>query len=240
MQRITATILAITIAAITVSFLATNSIVPTTFMLAQGTAPSQTSDLIGYWGHVTYVERDSHGNIIAYAQTDNNRVSQGDDCAVNYLFENNTNANSASVVCPGLGAGVHSTGFNVIGLINGTGALGTINATDTYSNTIIGGAHASSADGLIPIAGLTGPNTNRGEPAPAQTITFSASSHGTAQIVSPTFLFTNQGSNQVIRGSSLLNANSGTPDLFAENGLSPQITVAPGDTLTVTWNVSVS
>ena len=241
MQKMTSAILAITVAAVLVSYMATNSMLPTTFVIAQGTALQKPSDSIGYLGHVTYIVRGPDGNIKSYAQTDNQRTVTGVLCGLNALFQ-------PSVVKPAAGGGNATTcdlgrvsqftGYSVVGLINGSGTItggsGQGNGSDTYTTSKIGGTRASSADGIITV-GLT----NEGSPA-AGTVAAGGTYNGIT-ITSPAFAFTNlKAAGTTIRGSVLLNATSGIPSMFAENQLSPTVSVGSGDTLTVTWNVSLS
>jgi hypothetical protein len=225
---------------------------PTTFMIAQSNPPS-ISDNGGILGHVTYVVRGPDGHIKEYAQTDNMRTVQGINCAEQIMFNGlstgsiNTNGTNA---CGFQGSpsitSAKFNGFRFIGLINGTGTYtaANLNGSDTYAQSKVAGTRASSADGIIPV-GLT----NRGSPlnsTVAGVTTCSGNPCNTpgtyngVTITSPAFTFSGMGTTSTIRGSVLLNATSGTPAMFAENFLSPTVTVGPADTLTVTWNIQLS
>jgi hypothetical protein len=235
MQRITTAILAISIAAITVSFLATNSMLPTAFMIAQDTPTPKTSDSVGYLGHVIYVVKGPDGNIKSYVQTDNTRTVTGITCGLNALFFPSTyGITTGNTTCTvgRIASGGTFTGFNVIGLVNGTaGTTMTVNGSDTFATTKIGGTRTNSADGIIMTA-------NQGQPAVG---TFGGSTYQSITITSPAFGFTgDRTAGTLIRGAVLLNATSGTPTMFAENFLSPTVTVGSADTLTVTWTITLS
>jgi hypothetical protein len=265
MQRRTTAILAITIAAVIVGYMATNSMLPTAFVLAQSTPPS-ISDQGGILGHVTYVVKDSDGHIKSYMQTDNQRTVEGINCGIQILFNSNNglplSTNGTATDCTGGAAGTgmilststHFNGFNVIGLINGSGTLtggtggnaNTGNGTDqpsavaTYGN-ICGcggsaGARASAHDGFINSGTV---KTNEGFPQVAPTIT-GGPAYNQVTLTSPQFAFSNT-AGMTIRGSMLTNSTSATAvQAFAENALNPTVTVGNGDTLTVTWNLTLS
>jgi hypothetical protein len=239
----TSAILAMTIAAVLVSYMATNSMLPTTFVIAQGTVLQKPSDSVGYLGHVTYIVRGSDGNIKSYVQTDNSRTVTGVLCGLNALFQ-------PTVAKPAAGGGNTTTcdigrisqfnGYNVVGLINGSTTTAiSLNGSDTYTTSKFNGARSGSTtcncQGIIPVTA----GTNVGAPA-LGTVTAGSTYNGIT-ITSPAFAFSNlKAAGTTIRGSVLLNATTGTPSMFAENQLSPTVTVASGDTLTVTWNVSLS
>jgi len=263
MQKMTTAILAASIAAITVSFLVASSMLPTTFLIAQSNPPS-ISDKSGILGHVTYVVRGPDGQIKSYLQTDNQRTAEGINCALQIMFNPNNGAylatNGTGGQCTGgaggmvLSSAAHYNGFNVIGLINGTGTLtggtggnaNTGNGTDqptaiaTYGNmcgcTGSAGPRASAHDGYINDATS---HTNEGYPQLATTIT-GGPSYNTVTLVSPSFAFSST-TGMTIRGSMLTNSTSSTTaQAFAENALSPTVTVGSADTLTVTWAITLT
>jgi hypothetical protein len=244
MNQKTSAILSISIAAVIVASLVTSGMLPTTFMIAQSTPISSPSDSTGYLGHVTYVVRDVSGNIKSYAQTDNTRTVQGINCAQQILFAPqgqvvNTNGTN---VCTGLttrgSAGFN--GYNVVGLINGssTSAI-TLNGSDTYTLSVAGGTRAGGTNqGIIP----TTANANGGKPQVGTVA--GTSTYNQITITSPAFAFSQlRTSGTVIRGSVLLNATSGSGSavsMFAENQLSPTVSVGSSDTLTVTWTITLT
>lgn len=215
---------------------------PTTLMIAQSNHPPNIYDSSRMLGHVTYVVRDPDGHIKAYAQTDNDRTVQGINCAEQILFAPNNgsplNTNGTNV-CKGMDvrgpAGFN--GFNVIGLVNGTGTMSK-NGTDTVTLSKIGGTRASSADGLILTA-----TANEGGPQVGTVA--GTSTYNQITITSPAFAFSNlRSTGTTIRGSFLMN-NTSTSDAldatFAENTFSGgSVTVGSGDTLTVTWTITLT
>lgn len=242
MRRITTAIPAITVAGVLVSFLVTNSMIPTTFMIAQSKPTSSLSDSGGVLGHVTYVVRGPDGHIKAYAQTDNTRTVRGINCVFNAVFSPSTvnftagNASGSGKSSCDLGRIGSFTGYTVIGLINGSGTV-TLNGSDTYTLSKIGGIRASSKDGLIPVTAAA----NEGAPAAASSVAATSGVYNGVTITSPAFAFSNLASaGTTVRGSMLLNATGGTPSVFAENVLSPTVTVGSGDTLTVTWSITLT
>lgn len=256
LKRIPLAILAISMAAIMVSFVAVSGMLPTTFMTIQSTQPPNLSDNSRILGHVTYVVRGPDGNIKSYMQSDNTRTVQGIDCAFQFLFAKQDGSQVLTTNSTLTGCGVatagssHFNGFNVIGLINGTGTTVTLNGTDiptagTYGNkcgcTGSAGSRASSNDGYINNSGIA---SNEGGPQPAASITGSSTTYNQITITSPTFAFSNT-SGMNIRGSMLVNSTSPTAAVaFAENflGSSPGTAVKVGtaDTLTVTWTLTLS
>ena len=75
-------ILTIALAAVSIGLLSTGNIATTAVM----TAPSATNTGLAVLGHVESIHRDSEGNIVGYYQNDNAIVNQGSDCAAELLF----------------------------------------------------------------------------------------------------------------------------------------------------------
>ncbi len=266
MQKLTTAILAASIIAISVSFIAANSMLPTTFLIAQSNPPT-IADKSGLIGHVTYVVRGPDGHVKSYLQTDNQRTAEGINCALQIMFNPNNgavlNTNGTATDCTGGSSGTgmiltsstRYNGFNVIGLINGTGTLtggsggnlNTGNGTDqptaiaTYGDKCkcgdaAAGPRASVQDGYIN-AGTV--KTSEGFPQVASTIT-GGPAYNTVTLVSPSFAFSNTGG-MTIRGSMLTNSTDAVKSqAFAENALSPTVTVGNADTLTVTWAITLT
>jgi hypothetical protein len=243
MQKITTAILAITIAAITVSFIVANGMLPTTFMIAQSNQPPSIYDKSGMLGHVTYVVKGPDGQIKAYAQTDNTRTVQGINCAEQILFAVNNgqvlNTNGTNV-CSGmdLRGSAGFNGFNVIGLVNGSSTAAIVlNGSDTVTLSKIGGARASAAGGLETTA-----TANEGGPSVGTVA--GTGTYNQITITSPAFAFSNlKAAGTNIRGSFLLNSTGGGANVatFAENTFSGGgVAVASGDTLTVTWTITLT
>lgn len=200
--------------------------------------PSQ--DIIPYHGVVTYYVRHA-GESAPYLilQSHNTRTVQGLNCLDQIMFNGlspgpiNTNGTN---VC-GFQSGTVLTsakfnGFRFIGLINGSGTA-TMNGSDTYTLSKIGGARANTHSGIITV-GLT----NQG--SPANSTVAGTTTYNQITITSPAFAFTGDNTaGTTIRGAVLLNATSGSPAMFAENAFTG-ITLANTDTLTVTWTITVS
>jgi len=55
---------------------------PTSLVVA-----TSSSDKVGMYGHIEFVQADSSGNIISYYQTDNFVTNQGAECAAAKLFD---------------------------------------------------------------------------------------------------------------------------------------------------------
>ncbi|HYL66462.1 MAG TPA: hypothetical protein VEU72_04855 [Nitrosopumilaceae archaeon] len=242
MQKTTTAILAISIAAITVSFIAANGMLPTTFMVAQSNHPPGINDKSVMLGHVTYVVKGPDGHIKAYAQTDNSRTVEGVNCAEQILFNPNNGqklvTNNTASACPGMDvrSSTGFNGFNVIGLVNGSSTANMIlNGSDNISTSKIGGTRTSAADGIIVTA-------NEGASV-ASTVAGTAT-YNQITITSPAFTFTgDRATGTNIRGSFLLNntGNAANVATFAENTFTGGgVAVASGDTLTVTWTITLT
>ena len=250
MQKTTTAILAISIAAITVSFIAANGMLPTTFMIAQSNPQPGISDTRGMLGHVTYVVRGPDGVIKAYAQTDNTRTVQGINCAEQILFNTNNgqplNTNGTNV-CSGMDLRGSSgfNGFNVIGLVNGsTTAAITLNGSDTATTSSPGGSHDANPtnSGLILTATANEGGPKVGTVAKVDTTN---ANFNKITITSQPFAFSNLASTGTnIRGSFLMNNTSPTASTdatFAENTFTGGgVAVGSGDTLTVTWTITLT
>jgi hypothetical protein len=242
MQKTTTAILAISIAAITVSFIAANGMLPTTFMVAQSNPQPGINDKSTMLGHVTYVVKGPDGHIKAYAQTDNSRTIEGINCAEQILFNPNNGqklvTNNTASACPGMDvrSSAGFNGFNVIGLVNGSSTTGMIlNGSDNISTSKIGGTRTNSGDGIIVTAnqGASVASTVAGTPT-----------YNQITITSPAFTFTgDRAAGTNIRGSFLLNNTGSAANVatFAENTFTGGgVAVANGDTLTVTWTITLS
>lgn len=199
-------------------------------------------DSIPYHGVVQYIGKHADGTVFFISQSHNTRTVQGINCAEQFLFNglstgkldtNGTNVCGLSTV-PITSAKFN--GFRFIGLINGSGTA-TVNGSDTYTTSVIGGSRASSHDGIIPV-GLT----NQGSPANSTVarVDGTAANYNKITITSPAFTFTNDAAGgTTIRGAVLLNATSGTPAMFAENAFTG-VSLANSDTITITWTITLS
>jgi hypothetical protein len=188
-------------------------------------------------GHVEYILRDADGNIKSYAQGDNMVVNKGDDCVMAYTFQS-ANAGGKDVCIT-----ASSDGFRFIGIGNGTI---TVDATDT---TLVdaGGTGVAAAGG----AGIM---AVRGD---SNTVATTSSNGGTVVIATESpFTFaannsTNGGASLTVKSAGLFDAtcsvnsattgmcttNGGNMNMFSAQALS--IAVATGDSLNVTWTITV-
>ncbi|HWY35771.1 MAG TPA: hypothetical protein VNX68_14090 [Nitrosopumilaceae archaeon] len=242
MQKTTTAILAISIAAITVSFIAANGMLPTTFLIAQSNQPPNINDKSVMLGHVTYVVKDPNGHIKAYAQTDNSRTVEGVNCAEQILFNPNNGqklvTNNTNSACPGMDvrSSTGFNGFNVIGILNGSSTTGMVlNGSDNISTSKIGGSRTGANYGIIVTA-------NQG--ASVQGTVAGTATYNQITITSPAFTFTgDKAAGTNIRGSFLLNNTGSGANVatFAENTFTGGgVAVASGDTLTVTWTITLT
>jgi hypothetical protein len=195
----------------------------------------------GLLGHVTYVVKDKDGNIKQYLQTDNVVTQAGRNCAAQELFQNLTSAPGVGSAACKVAAGGLTTatnGFNWIGIGNGTNA---VSATGTDQNLTLNQLGS----------------TKYGEVTPRQqgTVVFTAATGGPnlgpqATITSPAFAFTHLTSTTVLNqaglfdrtGSAALGGIAGNVaapagNMFADQNIN--VSVAPSDTLTVTWKITL-
>ena len=193
-----------------------------------------TSQGIMMFGHVEFVVHDSEGNIVQYAQGDNIIVETGGDCIAAQLFKT-----AAVGKCDTLG------NFDFIAIGNVTSP--SIAVGDEQLEADDGGTE----DGLAAVG-----TEHSGEMARKQ-VTANVDVSGTNAVVTLTnsgdaFSFTgtaNNGNATIITQSALFNAG-GTPnsngettviggEMLAAQDLSPAVTVGNGDSLTVTWTVTI-
>lgn len=180
-------------------------------------------------GHVELIVRNADGNIVSYFQADNAVTNIGDRCASERLFK--TNAPENDEAC---GDAV----FDVIGIINGTGLSEGI-------TTVIGD--------YIP-AGTSGGSTNVMATIPDTVVTVGATADGVVTTITNSgHLFNfestgNENATTTVNGVILLdgacteNANGDcntlpTAAIFAARDAT--LTVNDGDTLQVTWTITV-
>ena len=210
MKRHTSLVLLGTVIATAVGILSVSAFSATPLMVAQSTSITQESNPI--LGHVTYVIRDSDGDIKSYIQSDNLVTRRGKDCATTVMFR--YNATSPCDANQSTGAGTSLTnGFNWIAIGNGTNAV-------------------ADTDTVLPIGGTGGGEKQRLQSLPALT----ASTGGSATaVMSQTYSFT-AGTATTIRNSGLFDASS-SGNLFADQAIN--VPVSNGDSLTVTWTINM-
>ncbi len=169
----------------------------------------------GFMGHVEYVLKDSEGNIIYYYQTDNFVTDMGKDCTASQLFDNSV----------AVGDCLGSVGqFQFIGVADI--APGQDNPTVVALANEIGARHQDTSVGL-------GAFTQASDPT------------GTIVSIDTTAPFTfgaGNNSNNIFQAGLFDSLTAG--NAFAiQNTTSaldnPGIDVNDGDTLSVTWTITV-
>jgi hypothetical protein len=165
-------------------------------------------------GHVVTTLTDSDGNVIAYRQSDNIIVNNGENCVAKLLFQASTGG-AGTTVC----TGSNTTGFRFIAIGTGTGSAAADNV----------GLGTARTDGTL---------------APkAATITWTNST-GTgggsqATVVLSTTFTNNSGGTVAISESGLFNSTSvNTGGMFARQQFSA-VNMNVNDQLTVTWTVNI-
>lgn len=182
------------------------------FNLGESQTSSTNSESSGIAGHVTMFVTDPDGRITTYRQSDNVVVSQGQDCAAKALF---TLTTGSFADCTGA---ITGGSFTVMAL--GTGTNGNTKS-DTALNV------ETSATGLARVA--------------ATTVNATAATGSAGAKVSLSNTFTNtSGGTVVISEAGLFNSTSRTSDgMFAEEPVSPSISLNNNDALTVKWTITL-
>ena len=166
-------------------------------------------------GHAIIEAHDSQGNLIAYRETDNEVVDRGEQCVLKMLFGASGPAAAGTTVC----TGATTAPWSVI-------AIGT-DSTSTDADLKTGLLNETST-----VGGLT-----RGW---ATTQTWQNGTGSTATQITLSKTFTNSGSSHTITESGLFNGTNGSSQsgMLARQTFSG-VTLANGDSITVTWTFSV-
>lgn len=184
-------------------------------------------------GHVEFTLYDENNNIKGYWQTDNIITNLGDDCTANTLFEE-----GGSDICSG---GPSGTGFNFIAIGNGTITDG-VEATTGLGGSGTGNVTAADSQHL-------GEMAKRQDSNPV--LTTSTGSGATAVIATETAFTFDSNNATTVHASGLFDlistkdgsGQTTTPagNLFAFQRLNggSGIIVSNGDSLTVTWTITV-
>ncbi|MBI5860330.1 MAG: hypothetical protein HZB73_06605 [Nitrosarchaeum sp.] len=183
-------------------------------------------------GHVEYILRDADGNIKSYVQGDNMVVNKGDDCVIGYAFQ--TTAAGSSDNCT-----TNSNGFRFIGIGNGTITVDAADTTllDAGATTVAGGS--PGAEGIMAVR------------ADSNTVGTASSNGGTVVIATESpFTFVAANATTVtaaglfdatcsgVSGTTgACTANASTMNMFSAQSIS--VAVASGDSLSVTWTITV-
>ena len=183
--------------------------------------PEVTSESQAYKGHVTIRHFDSEGNIKSYQQMDNVVTFTGKNCAANLLFDNTLGS------CAAGGALFDDIAISITA-INNTGFL-----TNDDSVTTLDG----ECDGTTDDCG-TGLNVRQ---AALVTLPTPAADNVDA-IVDLDGTFAKTGGNPVtIQSAGLFNAlPTETGEVFAVRPFSSPVNMISGDSLAVTWSITLS
>lgn len=212
MNRNTSIALLGAVFAVTAGMLSVNAFSATPFLVAQSASTTHDDALIQ--GHVTYLVKDSDGEIKRYIQSDNLVVNVGETCVATSMFKSNDTINCDTNQSTSAGTST-TNGFNWIAIGNGTDS---VDATDT----------------ILPVGGTAG-----GEKQRLQSLAAIGNSTGpgATATMSKTFSFS-AGTATTIRNSGLFD-RSGTDagHMFAHQAIS--VPVGASDTLTVTWTITL-
>lgn len=187
-------------------------------------------------GHVEYILRDADGNIKSYTQGDNMVVNRGDDCSIAYMFQPTSTTGGADVC-----TNFNPAGFHFIGIGNGTITVDAADTTllDAGATTVA----TSAADGLMSVrwdnntAATASSNGGTVVIATESPFTFSTSGAATnATTVTAAGLFDNTCSTQSTT-TGVCTANTGVMNMFSAQSIS--VAVSDGDSLSVTWTITV-
>lgn len=196
------------------------------FDLLQDNSLDTTGISYGMLGHVTAIVRDANGEITGYSQGDNLVLDGGEECISKLVFLGADNTESIDTEC----SGAITSGFGIIGLVNGTSCSGvTASSQDPTQGCNVGNG---LIDGLI---NNTDTSLNRVQ---ATTISFSddgANSKTTLQEV-----FTNSGSSNTVLRSVIMNSTSTGADfvILASQDFGSAAVVSNGGTLTIIWELT--
>jgi hypothetical protein len=191
-------------------------------------------------GHVETILRDANGNIKLYSQGDNIVTNKGDDCTIAYAFQ--TSAAGGADNCTGITA----DGFRFIGIGNATTFVpgngdttlvtgGALTVATRGAAATNGGIMAVRADSdTVGTASSSGGNVAINNPV---AFTFNSSN---ATTVTMAGLFDATCSGLASNGACTANG-AGTMRMFSVQQLSGAsgIIVAAGDSLAVTWTITV-
>jgi len=183
-------------------------------------------------GHVEYILRDADGNIKTYIQSDNSVVDRGDNCVMSYAFgPGNPGADTDFCVS-------NVNGFRFIGIGNSTATTTSEATTLTNQATRIASRGAEASFG-----GLMAMKTDNA------LVYTNSTNGGTVVIDTPTpFVFTAGKNTTTVLSAGLFDATCAATGGICTAYASPQnmfsvqalnVVVAGGDTLNVTWTITV-
>jgi hypothetical protein len=164
-------------------------------------------------GHAIIEAHDSEGNLIAYRETDNEVVDGGEQCVLKMLFG---------------AAGPEATGTTV--------CAGT--TTSPWTAIAIGTTNTAAADTDHALLNETS-TTNGLSRGIATTQTWQNGTGSTATQITLSKTFTNGGSSHTITESGLFNSTTVAGSGMLARQVFSGVTLANGDSITVTWTFSV-
>ena len=170
-------------------------------------------------GHLTVEAHDEMGELIAYRQSDNEVVDDGEQCILRLLFQDNGAAGQ------GLGTGLNSCA----GQLNGawdTIAIGTGTTTGADSQVLLVN-ETSTSHGLL-----------RGDATTKTWTNGTAAVAGTKIVMSKTF--TNESPRaHTIAESGLFNSTVGDANGMLARQTFTGVALSNGDSITITWTFTV-
>ena len=170
-------------------------------------------------GHLTIEAHDESGELIAYRQSDNEVVDDGEQCILRLLFQDNGAAGQ------GLGTGLNSCA----GQLNGawdTIAIGTGTTTAADSQVLLVN-ETSTSHGLL-----------RGDATTKTWTNGTAVAAGTKIVMSKTF--TNESPRaHTIAESGLFNSTVGDANGMLARQTFTGVALSNGDSITITWTFTV-
>jgi len=170
-----------------------------------------TNDGQTYKGHIVLKHFDAEGNLLAYQQTDNVITFTGKNCAAEVIF------GAGFATCPTAAV------FDKIALSTDAGA-GFTDADLTLPGECITATCGTGLDTRLVGTVTANPAATAGNPAVAQ--------------IQRTFLSTS-GIGPIIASAGLFDAVS-AGNLFALKGFSPTVTVNNGDSIQITWLITLT
>jgi len=210
MKQIALLAIIVGLSAVSMAAIYASDLEPTSLVVA-----NSSSDKVGMYGHIEFVQADSSGNIISYYQTDNFVTNQGSECAAAKLFD------------------LHET----VGTCDTTGTL-----VNEFLNIRLGNGVPTSTDET-----RTALITDMGGFKVDSDAVFGNLGSGTTDVTVATetpFDFTTAGGNVTLNvfEAGLFDETSGGNAFAIQNttsGVNPGIDVNDGDTLAVTWTITV-
>ena len=177
------------------------------------------------YGHLTIVEKDSKGNVVAYRQTDNLIVNQGLNCMGVALFR--VAASTDADACGGAGSGGTVAAFNTASGFNWI-QIGTSNVAPAQTQVALQGATVGTSyeGSAVPVLTPAGTGTSATGTTPNVVIAVTG--------LHPT-------GSQTIEEAGLFDSaeTASTANMFARQTFA-SITMGSGDTLAVTWTITLA